>query len=539
MIATSLLEVFMLLFTWRIYDVIWDILVGTGIGLVPFIAVIIKTMADNYGEKSLKMLRDAERTILTMIVVLLLCVVPYTPASSSLSNTNYAVTSTECRLTGGTGEITGSSSNVNNASAQAELNSMFPGGWDANVPVAWGVVNYLSTAVTYAAIRAMGCEHAYQKVVGELKSATVDDGNLRQRAANFQEICYKKALDIVNSNGAFNRTALSPVEDLDWMGSRWLVANVYPTIYISQQEANGFTRDEINNVPDAENPPSTGANVYCSDAWATNGIGLRDALFRELDSNAGDEWDNFEEYGFQLYDSSITATDEKEELWIKTAMQANPSNSASAGSNLTQSGQLGITDLAAPPDMYDRYLSTVWDTGKQIGSMLYAFTNADSMAGILVVKDTVDRMIPMLISLAQGVIVVAAPFVMLFGGYKFQPFAMLAVTYFSLEFTNAIVQLAMLFDAKLWKMAGTAVMDDWDPQTAMLMAFVGFAQMAILPIFFLGIMINAGGQMLKGTSQSVGGGNNVLPNGNGGVGLGAKAGANYMKHGNVLGKISK
>lgn len=41
MVANTLLEIYTLMFGWNMYEAIWDVLVGSGLALVPFIVAII------------------------------------------------------------------------------------------------------------------------------------------------------------------------------------------------------------------------------------------------------------------------------------------------------------------------------------------------------------------------------------------------------------------------------------------------------------------------------------------------------------------
>jgi len=86
MVANTLLEIYTLMFGWNMYGAIWDVLVGSGIALVPFIAAIIANFRDNYSNgQAGETIKSMELTLLGMIIVLMLCVIPYKGFSTQLS----------------------------------------------------------------------------------------------------------------------------------------------------------------------------------------------------------------------------------------------------------------------------------------------------------------------------------------------------------------------------------------------------------------------------------------------------------------------
>ena len=78
MVANNLLEIYTLLFGWNMYEAIWDVLVGSGLALIPFIAAVITNFRDNYEDSDAEStIKGLEIKVVSMILVLMLCVIPY------------------------------------------------------------------------------------------------------------------------------------------------------------------------------------------------------------------------------------------------------------------------------------------------------------------------------------------------------------------------------------------------------------------------------------------------------------------------------
>ena len=74
MVANNILEIYTSMFAWNLYETIWDVLVGSGMALIPFIAAVILSFNDNYEEGGAEAtLRGLEIKIVCMILILVLC----------------------------------------------------------------------------------------------------------------------------------------------------------------------------------------------------------------------------------------------------------------------------------------------------------------------------------------------------------------------------------------------------------------------------------------------------------------------------------
>jgi len=107
---------------------------------------------------------------------------------------------------------------------------------------------------------------------------------------------------------------------------------------------------------------------------------------------------------------------------------------------------------------------------------------------------------PMILVMLQMVIILAAPFVMLFGNYGLVSFFGLALTYFSLEFINAIWAAAYWFDNRILDMYGSQAGGFDEATNSLLISTVATSSILLLPMVWLSVMAYAGAGMLRGIS---------------------------------------
>ncbi len=128
--------------------------------------------------------------------------------------------------------------------------------------------------------------------------------------------------------------------------------------------------------------------------------------------------------------------------------------------------------------------------------------------------------------------IIAAPFIMVLGGYTFSNFFSLAIAYFTLEFIHVVWAICNWFDQKILDLYFSNSAWYNDPFAAMLTQFVSLGSFIIMPIIWIGLMGIVGGSAVQGLQ--------VIPNSIGASGavrgVGGKLGSAGGKIGGLAGK---
>ena len=529
MVANTYLEIYTMMFGWNMYEAIWDVLVGTGVALIPFIVAVVSTFKETYSAgNASETIKNMETTLLGMILVLMLCVIPYKSMSTTLSGVRYEVTVQDCGTASNTNTpsstASGSGTNTQTGfdSAMSDLQT-----WQVHKPVAWTLVETVSTAITHTSIKSMTCVNNYEFMLMRIANITIQDETLRKDIQNFYEACYKPAVNKYKSNPPLDPvsgnpmvlTNVEPWEDIDWMGSRILLgyANAYyrdTELYVSNYENKGFTRQPTWRESDAAH--QTGVYPDCEEGWLgernaagwfnAGGDGLRERILDDIpDDEVGDIVDDWKTWGAGVFSKQTEPDEVKEDMILKLILENNHSD-------LSAATQL---DMSNNFDADKGFWSQLWDGATQIGNVL---TSANEFLQANAVQQMFKVAGPMLLVMFQMIVVIAAPFVMIFGSYGFSSFFALAVTWFSLEFINAIWAAAYWFDNRILQIYATNAGWFDEMTNSLLIRIISMSSIFLLPMIWLSIMAMAGSSMLRGM-------------GGGGVGGGVAAGSSAFAGG--------
>jgi len=493
MVANSVIDVWGLLLGWNIYGEVWDLLNGTGLAYIPFLIAVISSLSDNYGDKAEKQVKGLEKSLLGMVLVLIFVVIPFHNMPTTLNGVSYVTTNTDCSIA----DTAGDASDTSNARVDEVATQTVGGaGFDAKQPILWALVGQYSSGITYTAIKAMGCQENYSDVLWEMEKTKITDTSIRDRLGDFYQNCYLPASQAVSDAGGATRSGLNITEDYDWIGSTKLLENQYKTIYMTNMQKYGYVPDPANHAPDAQEPPGT-ANPYCDQVW--NGVsGQADGLRKDVLDHLQDEYLAtslmFSSYGYKMYDSTLTPS-ERNDLFLKLSLQMQGSNVVNVD-EITGAGQVGVQNKTQGfMDDVKNFFSEA--AALAVGGYA-AYEGKAGIMQIMVLAKALQIAMPQLVALAQLVVIIAAPIVMVVGQYRFRPFFQLALTYFAFEFINAIVALGMLVEDSLAYIAGEEAI--WNSiNSGLVMAAVSILQIFLLPMIWFAIILAAGAAMVKGS----------------------------------------
>lgn len=516
MVANTILEIYTQIFAWNMYGAIWDTLNGSGLSLIPFVAALVNNFVENYhdGEAS-RTIKELEMKGIGMILVLMLCVVPYPGQPVTLSTLKYDLATPDCYPTAnttGAGDATGTAYDTSFGASS---------GMTVYKPVAWFFVEFLSSAITNTTIKSMSCANNYSFMLMRIGQIKITDDAIRERLGDFYSVCYKKALQRYEINPTPLATPVFPVDDIDWIGSRVFLtsANEYynhESAYMSQQEQYGFTRQVT--FRQSDNAINTGANPYCSEVWlgetgagvATPALGLRQILLDYIPDDAeGSILDAWKLWGSEVLTVGTVTDDVKEDLILKLILQANEANLSSKTN----------VDLTNNFDATDSPMSSFIDTLFTGAGWLNSTEEALKSETIAQVMKTAG---PMILAMIQMIIIMAAPFVLVLGRYQLSAFIALALAYFAFEFINAIWAAVYWFDNQILDLYYSEAGFIDTLINGPLIKTLSTGATIILPSIWLTVLAFAGAGMVRNM-------------GGGGVGGGAASGAT----GSVIGGGAK
>jgi hypothetical protein len=222
---------------------------------------------------------------------------------------------------------------------------------------------------------------------------------------------------------------------------------------------------------------------------------LKELILLDIPSDAsGNLVEDWLGWGFTIFGQGVMANAEKEDLLVKAVIQAEAAN-LSSKTELNMSGQLDA-DRQWGKAFYDKFMSGVG----MIGSL-------DELTQTSTIRQTMKIAGPIILAMIQMILILASPIVMVLGGYKASTFIALGVTYFGLEFINAIWATAYFMDNNLlaFYVSESGLFDN--PMNSPILTMVTSISVVFLPMLWLSILAYAGSGMLRGMgAMGVGGG---------------------------------
>nr|WP_255490966.1 conjugal transfer protein TraG N-terminal domain-containing protein [Spartinivicinus marinus] len=284
---------FTTLFGWMFYDFIWEILVKTGIVLIPFIMIIITTMIESRqsgdsGSTALGMIRTLEiRLLLAFFVVLFAAQPIVTLTVNEVTYTPRAIrglpTQTE-------------HPHDNNTTYGSISFKNYPE--SVKVPLLWYATLNTITGINRSVMEAVPPIKDFRTYINQMRLVSINDDYVRQETNQFYTDCFVPARskyydDEPGSTAVTERLEEYGREDPEWIGSR--IYSEVPGYYDklrAETPVKGFpynaTRDKEWEADDPGRPEFGRPN--CREWWNT----LREKLV-EQDKEAG-LWTNFINY---------------------------------------------------------------------------------------------------------------------------------------------------------------------------------------------------------------------------------------------------
>lgn len=440
--ASSAIELFTTIFGWLMYDQIWDLLVGTGIWLGPFITMIgINVMKAHEqaavdqklkGKAGMVAIARIEFDFVVMLLVLIIAGMPLVEVR--LSNLEYTKISLDCDAASKT--VTG----ANTGTTYDDTFGATLGGKRAEVPLWWSLMHRLAHGVTGASIARLTemCEANIRTVQQKVAETHIKSPALVRETQDFVRECYEWAKGSVEDE----RNMSLGSADIDWLGAKPFTqpGGYYAKICPRGGVRTNWTWAESDSYcTEARGPMTTGGLPSCQQWWSDPAKGLKSQLLANID--AGLRLDvaklypraSPEEIQEQLLRALLTNEEGRVRRW----------GIASDYSNM--SGNAPLAPLSGFA------LTVLQQAGIALGTAVEGATHYPKMRML-------RKAIPIAVSLMLCGIYMLLPWVLLMGAYRVGPVVTASVAIFALTYIDFLMTAAQWLDNKMLKsLTGTEI----------------------------------------------------------------------------------
>jgi len=419
MMTNSYLEFFLTLLGWVINNAVWDILVSSGLFVVPLIFKLagiwlkVREEGEDEGNKGMLSLPRMEHALYGAFFVMITCCLPL----FKVSLLNLTFDTSRARTCGSW--VPEDPNDTRFLDVITSLN-----GQVAHAPLWWALIHRVSKGVTQASVASIPCRPDLRQVRFEVQHTRLANPALAEELQDFTRDCYSLSLYMWKRNDQGNTTDKTQLRDIEWLGSKTFLNNrgYYDDLF-SENPRRAFPYQ----LPRDEGRPDTGRGGYpsCRDWWQAKDVGLEARVINQASEGM---WARL---GIALKMMGKYDPDYREavirRLVSPTSLQVSQSGNAYMG----YGGNADFTLSNAAV----RLLSL---GGTALGSIA-AFPAFDAMRQAL----------PMVQAILLMAIYVMLPLIIAFGVYEFKTVITLTFVIFALNFLTFWWELARWLDSWL------------------------------------------------------------------------------------------
>ncbi|MCA6220300.1 conjugal transfer protein TraG N-terminal domain-containing protein [Photorhabdus antumapuensis] len=468
MTTYSYLEYFLTLLGWMVNNGLWNVLLATGLFVLPLTFKIIgiwlkvREEGEDEGNKGMLSVTRIENTLYGAFLVMIACCVPLVNVSLS------TITYDDSRAKS-CGTWTPKPAETGYASVISSLE-----GKTAAAPVWWILVHQISKGVTQAAIASLPCRPDLRQLRFEVQHTQINNPALAQILQDFTHDCYALALYQWKRRDEGKTLDEAVLRDIEWLGSKTFLngAGYYDALQ------SKTPRSDFPWKPHRDDGfANTGQGGYptCKEWWSDSQVGLEKRIMAQVEPGM---W-------FRL--SAALKLMGKETSEYKEAVirrLVSPENLTTSQGGHVYAGYGGNADFTLMNSV-GRLASL---GGMSLGS-LAAFPAFDAMRQAL----------PMVQAVILMAVTIILPLIIVFAVYEYKTVITLTFVVFALNFLTFWWELARWLDSWLlealygsdthsrWNMAGFQNSTD-----DIIMSFVMGAMFIVLPALWMGALSWAG-----------------------------------------------
>jgi len=250
--SQSIISLYTTLQGWRLYGVIWDVLTGSGLALLPLIGFIIDAIQQGRSRGS-AMKNDADAAISYIEVglfrILFVVAIAFVPTGVT------ALDATVLDVDGATATAN-DTEYVNTFGADPDIV-----GTSVNIPVWWWLTMSVSNGITAAVVDEVGTDNALRDLEASLRNGRIEDPQTRYLAQVFRTECWREA-----RHQYFDDPPAGAGEpNIDFIGSQYFYDNYYASIRTTAVlPGYAYTAE---SMPEFESDPGTGGRPTCTVLW--------------------------------------------------------------------------------------------------------------------------------------------------------------------------------------------------------------------------------------------------------------------------------
>ncbi len=465
MMTHSYLEYFLTLLGWILNNSIAEILMGTGLAVLPFAFVIVsnflkaRDQGADEGNKGVLALTWVETRVYTMIFVSMFALIPMVPIQLGVIQIDQS-RSEQC------GRSFVQPANTGWGQTFSSLN-----GQSARVPIWWFLVHTLSKGLTTAAVASIPCGTELRQAQIAVDELRLDDPYLRQEVGDFVRDCY------ANSRVALfdDRPSLTEAQKVDvgWIGSQYFMST--PGYYDREYSRAPRASWPYNATRDAGLPENAGGGFpTCRQWWSDSGIGLRDRLIAQVPPTT---WERVR--------NAVTFTSQAESENALLRALVSPKRQ-----RLTEGGVYASYNSLDPTPGFGLVTSGAAAVGTGVASL-----------GFFPMMHAVRETLPGIIAYVIMVAIIALPLVLVISGYDLKVLVSVSIILFGFYFLHYWFELARWLDSRLLEAlydsggpnSGQGILDfTADPAGDMYMDFTTGLMFMVVPALWMGILGWAG-----------------------------------------------
>jgi hypothetical protein len=492
MLVNSAIELYTMLLAWHLYDGLWSILSGTGIGAIPFVVVIIKTLLDfqeREGVTSKQIVRALEVKLYSMLFVFFIGVTPF--INLYTENTKYyhsscpADDSSSATVSEKSFGDSGTTLDSEEGRYAAMMGSQVP-----QAPLWWYVFSRLNIAIANSLKFELPCRADIASVAANLSVASITDPQLRQEAVQFNNDCWLPASNKFMRENPDVPPSLAD-DDRSYFGSQFFVTQ--QGFYDSFRTKQGLKAFDY-SVLHGDDIQSDGADGLgwptCDRWWSDDTNGLRKRLLSDVKNgtmaNSIGDWNGV---ASSYFGSSTQADDQL----LKTAI-------------VSPGAQSPTTKLAISNSQIDGGWSSLegWINGATGAGLLFDGPQ------MLMESQVLKAGAPVIQAFALMMFVIVLPLLLLFSLYELGTLVSLTVVQFSIIFWSFLFALALwlnnflmssLMDGRWIDMVNTGD----QPMEAMVTLWIVRFTYLLLPLLFSVLLGVVGNNLGLGIEKGLGG----------------------------------
>lgn len=412
--TSDYLEYYLTLVGWVISNGLWNVLVKSGLFVLPFITIILQEWlkargegADEGNKGALSVVR-VENRIWVAIVVILFAGIPF--IDINLATIKYDDSrSKQCQVKVVKPEDTNWSNSftmINNQSAK--------------VPVWWFLMHTISKGITGTAVASIPCGTDLRQMRMDIDSARIDDPVLAKEVADFAQDCYAPA----RAKFFMNRPTLSAKEmnDVTWIGSNYFSST--QGYYDAYRSRTPRTLWPYNSTRDAglAQVENGGGYPSCKQWWLDSSDGLRARLIDKVEPSL------LAKFGKWL---NFLSQKEVDDGVIRALVSPHKQNMNAGETYTDYGGKIG----GSPTNSLSRGASNL---GLSVASLAY-FPSMDVMRQAL----------PIILSFIKMALIICIPIVLVIGVYDLKTVITVSCVEFALFFIDFWFQLARWIDSTI------------------------------------------------------------------------------------------